>query len=44
LLQLGGLLAVLFWLGQELFELLAAQNPSRLGLKAQGQRVGMGSG
>ena len=38
------LFSVVFWLGQELFDLLTAENPARLSLKAQSQRVGMGAG
>jgi len=38
------LLTVISWLGQELFDLLAAESPASLGLEAQGQRVGMGAG
>jgi hypothetical protein len=41
LLQLGRLLSVFSWLGQELFDLLTGENPARLGLEAQGQRVGV---
>ena len=39
LLQLGSLLLVVSWLGQELLDLLAGESPARLGLEAQGQRV-----
>jgi hypothetical protein len=32
---------VVSWLGQELFDLLAGEDPARLGLEVEGQRVGM---
>jgi len=41
LLQLGRLVSAVSWLGQELFDLLAGEHPARLGLEAQGQRVGV---
>ena len=44
LLQLGVLFSVVSWLGQELFDLLTAENPARLSLEAQSERVGMGAG
>jgi hypothetical protein len=44
LLQLAGLFSVISWLGHELFDLLAGENPARLGLEAEGQCVGMDAG
>ncbi len=36
--------ALVRWLGQQLFDLLAAQDPARLSLEAQGKRVRMCTG